>query len=70
VRPQLAGTVQVRITIDPTGIPQKIAWAGGDSRLTQTAIDTIKRWRYQPATLNGRAVESEAVVTITIALHQ
>ena len=70
VRPQLAGTVQMKITIDPSGIPQKIAWAGGDSRLTQTAMDTIKRWRYQPATLNGRAVESEAVVTITIALHQ
>ena len=69
MRPQVAGTIQLKITIDPSGIPAKIAWAGGDSRLTQTAIDAIKRWRYQPAILNGRAVESESIVTITVALH-
>jgi protein TonB len=29
---------------------------GGDSRLSQAVVEAVKRWKYQPATFEGRAV--------------
>jgi hypothetical protein len=51
------------------GVPRDLASAGGDNRLTSMAIDTIKRWRYQPAMLGGHAVESQVIVNLTINLR-
>lgn len=70
LRPPLAGTIRVAITIGVDGVPQQISWSGGDSRLLTTAVDTIKRWRYQPALLSGRPVESQVVVTLTVNFRQ
>jgi protein TonB len=66
----VAGTVQIRFTVGFDGVPRDLAWAGGDGRLAYAAIDAIKRWRYQPAMLDGHAVESPAMVTLTINLRK
>jgi outer membrane biosynthesis protein TonB len=29
---------------------------GGDSRLSSVVVEAVKRWKYQPATFEGRAV--------------
>lgn len=62
----LAGSVQIRATVSTDGVPTEMAWAGGDNRLTKAAIGVIKRWRYKPALLNGRPVESQIVITVEI----
>ncbi len=33
-------------------------------------MDAIRKWRYQPATLNGRIVESETTVSMQINVKQ
>jgi outer membrane biosynthesis protein TonB len=66
----IAGSVQIKFTVGLDGVPRDLAWSGGDDRLTPMAIDAIKRWRYQPAMMDGHAVESQAIVTLTINLRK
>ena len=65
-----SGTVQVKFRIGTDGIPEDLALVSGDHGLGGLAMDAIKKWRYQPATLNGRIVESETTVSMQINVKQ
>jgi outer membrane biosynthesis protein TonB len=56
--------VQVSVTIGTDGVPRE-ASVTGDPNLVPAALDAIRRWRYVPAVLDGRAVESHTVIAIT-----
>lgn len=43
--------------------------SGMGNALDQIALDTVKSWRFQPATLNGQGVPSEAEVIFTFGPH-
>lgn len=45
--------VRARIEVDGTASQAEIRTSSGYSRLDQTAIDTVLRWRYVPGTRNG-----------------
>jgi len=45
-----------------------VAVVSGDPLLTQSAIDAVKQWRYQPESANGQAIESQARVTVKFTL--
>lgn len=65
-----SGTVVVKLRIGMDGIPQDLALVSGDHGLGALAMDAIKKWRYQPATMNGRIVESETTVSMQINVKQ
>jgi len=64
----LQGTVRIRAVIGTDGFPRGLARVSGDPTLAQIAMDAISLWRYQPATVDGEPVESEAIIPIDFHL--
>jgi protein TonB len=53
-----SGVVEVEATIGIDGKVKNPRVIKGNSMLQKAAIDAVLQWRYRPATLNGKAVES------------
>ena len=71
VYPQMAkiahiqGVVATEALIDKNGAFQNLRIVSSDNPLlSQSALDAVKQWRYQPATCNGRPVDTEAVIEV------
>jgi len=64
----LQGTVRIRAVIGTDGAPRGLARVSGDNTLAQIAMDAIALWRYQPAMVDGRPVESEVIVPLEFHL--
>ncbi len=59
------GTVEVFVVIDKSGIPQELHVVSGASPgLDKSALEAIRKWRYEPAKCDGDAVEFETNVTV------
>jgi protein TonB len=70
LRAQRSGRVQVRVTIGPDGR------VTGVSRLSATSDDfwevterQARRWRFRPATVDGRAVQYSMVMTLVFRIE-
>lgn len=50
------GTVRVQFLIKTDGSIGDVRVLGGDSRLSSAVVEAVKRWKYQPATFEGRPV--------------
>ncbi|WP_343684620.1 TonB family protein [Asticcacaulis sp.] len=66
------GTVQLRLQVrsDGTVGEVQVQASSGSMRLDRAAIDSVKRWKFRPATRSGQAVESWATVPITFGLKR
>jgi TonB family protein len=64
------GPVVLDIRVMGDGAVGKVAVVSGDPLLTQSAIDAVKQWRYQPETQNGQEIESQARVTVRFTLPE
>jgi TonB family protein len=64
------GPVVLDIQVMGDGAVGKVAVVSGDPLLTQSAIDAVKQWRYQPEMENGREIESQARVTVKFTLPE
>jgi TonB family protein len=65
------GTVMIRAVVSTNGVlmnPQVVNTV--DARLAKLALDGIARWVYQPALLNGEAVETGTTISIDFRLGQ
>jgi periplasmic protein TonB len=63
------GTVLLRVVIDEKGLPREI----GVTRplglgLDEKAMEAVRRWRFKPATKDGKPVAMEAVVEVNFRL--
>jgi protein TonB len=70
-RAQRGGTVQLRVTIGSDGrvtAVQRIA-ATSDAFWRATERQALGRWRFRPATLDGRPVEASKVMTVTFRIE-
>jgi TonB family protein len=45
----ITGTVKVQVTIAPNGTVKTVKLVGGHPVLANAAMDTVKKWRYEPA---------------------
>jgi periplasmic protein TonB len=63
------GDVVIDALIDATGRIAATNVISGNALLRQQAIDTLRRWKYQPAMLNGQAIPIHINVTITFHLN-
>jgi len=75
VYPQLArsqrvsGDVKIDALIDENGRVTSMKVVGGPVLLHQSAMDSLRQWRYKPATLDGKAVSMHLVVTVQFRLQ-
>lgn len=62
------GSVVLDVQVLGDGAVGTIAVVSGDPALTQSAIDAVKQWRYQPASANGQGIQSQTRVTVKFTL--
>ena len=65
----VSGNVTVDALIDANGRVTTMKVVSGPSLLQQAAMDALKQWKYQPATLDGKAVPMHLSVTIQFRLQ-
>jgi len=64
----IQGPVVLDVQVLGDGAVGNIAVVSGDPVLTQSAIDAVKQWRYQPASANGQGIQSQTRVTVKFTL--
>ena len=65
----VSGNVLIDALIDPTGRVTSMNVVSGPTLLHQAAMDALKQWKYQPASLDGKAVPMHLAVTIRFRLQ-
>jgi protein TonB len=65
----VSGDVRVDALIDETGKVTTMKVVAGPTLLQQAAMDALRQWRYQPATLDGKAVPMHLTVTLQFRLQ-
>lgn len=66
---RLSGDVTLDASIDAAGHVSATRVISGPTLLHQAAIDAVKQWKYQPATLNGQATAMHLTVTVQFRLQ-
>jgi TonB family protein len=68
---KIEGTVVLGLTIDHDGLPQNIQVKKSlYPSLDQSAIETVRKWRFEPALKNGQPVSMWVSVEVYFALDQ
>ena len=57
------GTVVLNVTISATGTVREVTVASGEPDFAEAAIDSIKKWKYQPYTVEGKPTQFATQVT-------
>ncbi len=65
----IAGSVRVDALVDTNGRVTTMKIVSGPSMLHQAAMDALRQWKYQPATLDGKPVPMHLTVTIQFRLQ-
>jgi TonB family protein len=65
----IEGAVRVDALVDESGHVTTVKIVSGPTLLQQAAIDAIRKWKYQPATLDGKAVPMHLTVTLQFKLQ-
>jgi TonB family protein len=60
----IQGDVVVKTTIDVKGNVANVQVVSGPAMLRGPALAALRRWRYEPSTLNGQPIEVQMLVTI------
>ena len=60
----IQGDVVIRTTIDAKGNVVNVQIVSGPQMLRGPALAALRRWRYQPSTLNGQPIAVQMLVTI------
>ena len=63
-RMQLSGKVVVKATITKSGSVGGVQWVSGNELFRDSVIAALKQWRYQPASLNGKPIESDLEIVL------
>lgn len=65
----VSGDVRIDALIDVNGRVTTMKIVSGPTLLHQAAMDSLRNWKYQPASLNGNAVPMHLTVTIQFRLQ-
>jgi periplasmic protein TonB len=60
----ITGDVVVRASIDKKGDVGHMEVVSGPAMLHQAALQALRRWKYQPATLDGEPIDTQILVTV------
>lgn len=64
------GRVVLRVQVAANGLPTNVALhaSSGSERLDQSALDTVRRWKFVPARLGNETVAASVLVPIVFSL--
>lgn len=65
----IEGDVRIDALIDPTGRVSTMKVVSGPTLLHQAAMDALRKWKYQPAMLDGEPVPMHLTVTLQFRLE-
>lgn len=65
----LQGLVVLDTVIAADGAVRQVRPLAGPEELSQSAVDAVRSWRYEPYRVQGRAVEVETTVSVDFRLH-
>jgi protein TonB len=65
----ISGDVRVDALIDANGRVTTMKVISGPTLLHQAAMDALRQWKYQPATLDGKPVPMHLTVTLQFRLQ-
>jgi len=65
----IEGNVRVDALVDENGRISSMKVISGPTLLHQAAMDAIRQWKYQPATLDGKTVPMHLTVTLQFKLQ-
>lgn len=67
-----SGTVRVRVDVGPDGVPTStsLVQSSNSRLLDKAALDAVRRWRFRPATVDGRPTVGTVVVPIEFNLDR
>jgi protein TonB len=65
------GRVVLRVLVSPAGLPEKVELksSSGSPRLDQSALDTVKHWKFIPARQGDQPVPAWVLVPISFTLQ-
>jgi protein TonB len=66
----VSGGVAIDALIDANGRVTKMKVLSGPTLLERAAMDALRQWKYEPATLDGKAVPMHVTVTIQFRLQR
>jgi TonB family protein len=66
----VSGGVTIDALVDANGRVTKMKVLSGPTLLEQAAMDALRQWKYEPATLDGKAVPMHLTVTIQFRLQR
>jgi TonB family protein len=58
------GSVVLQVVIGRDGAVQDVKFLQGSLVFARAAIDAVKKWRFKPYSMNGRAVSVQSVITL------
>ncbi len=61
----IQGTVKLQAAVAADGSVTNVRVISGEPMLRDASVNAVRHWRYRPATLDGKAVESVADVVLT-----
>jgi TonB family protein len=67
---RIQGKVQLLAVIAKDGTVKSLEVISGDPALTQSALDAVRLWVYQPTLLNGEPVEVQTQIDVNYTLMQ
>jgi protein TonB len=68
-RAGISGTVILEVVVGKDGAVKDVqVLRAAPMGLTEAAVEAVRLWRYQPSTLNGKAVEVVLTVTVRYSL--
>ncbi|TKR33380.1 TonB family protein [Luteimonas gilva] len=67
----LSGTVRVRAEVGIDGVPTSVAVVAGSGtrELDRAALEAVRRWRFRPGQIDGRAVPGSIEVPIEFSMR-
>jgi protein TonB len=65
----VSGDVRIDALIDNTGHVTTMKIVSGPTLLHQAAMDSLRQWKYQPASLDGKPVQMHLTVTVQFRLQ-
>jgi len=55
-RMKIAGTVKIKIVVNPNGLVKEARVVGGHPVLANAALDAVRKWRFEPAPAEATGV--------------
>ena len=66
---RISGTVRLHAIIGTDGKVQQLEVISGHPLLVQSALDAVRKWEYEPTSLNGEPAEVDTTIDVIFALN-